>query len=223
MNKRDIFVIIPCYNEQPRLPGVLSRLIRIFPPRQIVVIDDGSEIPLKVNPKLKINLLRHSVNLGKGMAMKTGAEFAFSRGAKAVIFMDADGQHEPDFIPDFIKSLDAGYNVVFGSRTLDKRSPLIRRLGNKFASVYINLLFGIYISDILSGFRAMDHLAYQKLAWDSPRYGVETEIVARLGKAKNRLKFIEIPISTIYKDKYKGATLIQAVKILGESILWKLF
>jgi glycosyltransferase involved in cell wall biosynthesis len=221
MRKQNIFVVIPAFNEQPRLPAVLALVKKYFPLKQVVVVDDGSEIPLKISSVYPIWMLRHKINLGKGMAMRTGAEFAFSKGADAVIFIDADGQHDPREIPIFIEYFHQGFDLVFGSRRPSLNTPLVRYLGNKFASVYIRVLFGVYVSDILSGYRGLTAKAYRLLRWDSPRYGVETEMVARLGQHKHELRWVEFPIETIYKDKYKGVTLIQAVKILGESIWWK--
>ncbi|OGD08949.1 hypothetical protein A2397_05125 [Candidatus Amesbacteria bacterium RIFOXYB1_FULL_44_23] len=220
MNLKRVYVVIPAYNEQPRLPLVLKKLAKFIAPNRVVVVDDGSINPIKL--KNDSWLLRHQLNLGKGAAMKTGADFAFSRGAEAVIFMDADGQHEPKEIPNFLSHLKKGFNVVFGSRKPSLNTPTLKLLGNKFSSFYISIFFGVYISDVPSGFRALDKKAYSLLKWDSYRYGVETEIVARLGMHRQKLKWIEFPIETIYMDKYKGFTIIEAIKILPETIWWKL-
>lgn len=221
MKTGKIYVIIPALNEQNRIISLLKSVNKYFPPSRVIVVDDGSVPALKISPVYPVWLLRHRINLGKGMAMHTGADFAFNKGAHAVIFLDADGQHNPREIPVFIKYFHQGYDVIFGSRQAGLNTPLIRYLGNKFASLYIRFLFGIYISDILSGYRGLTAEAYQLLHWTSSHYGVETEIVARLGKYKHQLKWTEIPIENIYIDKYKGVTLVQAVRILGESIWWK--
>jgi glycosyltransferase involved in cell wall biosynthesis len=223
-----IAIVIPAYNEHQFL-STLLKSIRHFSTCPIIIVDDGSEIPLRIPKALPagrqglIYRLRHKLNLGKGVAMTTGADFAF-RNLKviSVIFMDADGQHDPKYLPQFEDLLTNNYDVVFGSRTQTSGVPLVRFLGNKFASVYINVLFGAYVSDILSGYRGLSKRAYQLLKWNSPRYGVETEMVARLGIHKNKLKYTEIPISTIYIDKYKGVSILDAVKILGNSLWWKL-
>lgn len=216
----NIFLVIPAFNEQERLPAVLTSASRFFPKGKIVIVDDGSLQPIKTKNAL---VIRHQLNLGKGAAMKTGAEYAFRQKADAVIFMDADGQHDPKELPQFVSRLKDGYDVVFGSRRPALSAPLVRLLGNKAASIYINLLFGIYVSDILSGYRALTEKAYRLLAWDSGRYGVETEMVARLGKNQHRLKWTEFPIETIYIDKYKGVTIIDAIKVLINTLWWKLF
>ena len=218
--RMNIFLVIPAFNEGERLPAVLTGAGRFLPKGKIIVVDDGSLQPIKTKSAL---VIRHRLNLGKGAAMKTGAEYAFGEKADAVIFMDADGQHDPKELPNFASRLEKGFDVVFGSRQPGLSVPLTRLLGNKFASIYINLLFNIYISDILSGYRALTKKAYRLLSWESSRYGVETEIVARLGKNLQRLKWTEFPIETIYIDKYKGVTIIDAIKVLVNTLWWRLF
>jgi len=219
---KKIAIVLPAYNEHNFLNSLLIN-IRRFSSSTIIVVDDGSETHLNI-PKINNSyLLRHRLNLGKGAAMSTGADFAFEKlKVNSIIFMDADGQHDPKYLPQFESLLKQNYDVVFGSRTQSSGVPLVRYLGNKFASVYINILFGAYVSDILSGYRALSKKAYDLLKWESPRYGVETEMVARLGKAQGKLKYTEIPVSTIYIDKYKGVSMLDAVKILANSLWWKL-
>lgn len=216
----NIFLVIPAFNEGERLPAVLKKAVDFFPKEKIVVVDDGSFQPIKTKNAF---VIRHQLNLGKGAAMKTGAEYAFGEKADAVIFMDADGQHDPKELPQFVLRLNQGHDVVFGSRRPALTAPLVRLLGNKAASIYLNLIFGIYVSDILSGYRALTRKAYRLLAWDSGHYGVETEMVARLGKNQHKLKWTEFPIETIYIDKYKGVTIIDAIKVLANTLWWKLF
>lgn len=217
----NVYLVLPAYNESSsKLDQLLVKTSKFFPSSKIIVVDDGSSRPIKL--KQKVILLRHTVNLGKGAAMKTGTRFAFRQGGHAVIMMDSDGQHDPAELPKFMKYLD-DFDIVFGSRRPTLDAPLVRLLGNKFASIYINILFGVYVSDILSGFRAFNKRAYHSIKWTSARYGVETEMVARLGKNSSKLKFIEFPIETIYLDKYKGVTILDAFNILMHSLWWKLF
>lgn len=217
-----IFIVIPFYNEEKHIVDVVKGLMKYkFP---IVLVDDGSTD--SSNRKLhefknpRIQLLIHKINLGKGAAMKTGAEWAFKNGADAVIFMDGDNQHNPADLPKFTKALESKkYGAVFGSRNYNYGVPLVRFLGNKFASVVLVVLFGIYSSDVLCGFKAFTKKAYEKIRWESTGYGVETEIVARIGK--NKVKFTEIPVASIYHDKTKGVTILDAVGIMGEIIKWR--
>lgn len=214
-----IWLVIPAYCEGQRLRRVVAQAQKYIPSGKIVVVDDGSIPTESVKGCI---LLRHDINLGKGAAMKTGADYAFKDGAEAVIFMDADGQHQSHHLKTFIHFLKEDYHMILASRSLSLDAPLIRLLGNKFASIYINVVFGIYISDLICGYRALTAKAYSLVRWDSSRYGVETEMIARLGKYRNKIKFIQFPIESIYIDKYKGVTIIDAIKIFASSIWWKL-
>lgn len=224
-----ISIVIPLFNEAGHIQDVLKGVRGYRLP--VIVVDDGStdNSKLKVSASLHgksekfgyITLLEHKINLGKGAAMKTGAEYAFSHGAEAVIFMDSDGQHEAEDLPKFIKVLEVGKNdVVFGSRNLSMGVPLVRYLGNKFASLFVRLLFNIYISDLICGFKAITKKGYEKVEWESAGYGVETEIVVRV--ARNRVAHCEIPVETIYHDKVKGVTLLDAFGILLQVVKWRL-
>lgn len=215
-----IWIVVPLYNEKKHINLVIKGILKSHLP--IVVVDDGSrDNGNKEVLKLPITLLRHKVNLGKGAAMTTGADFAFNKGAEAVIFMDSDGQHSPQDILKFIQQLETNkYDVVFGSRNLNYGVPLVRYLGNKVASLVIRVLFGIYVSDPICGFRAITKDAYRKIKWQSSGYGVESEILARVGK--NNLKFTEVAVDTIYHDKDKGVTILDAFAVLGDVLKWKL-
>jgi len=217
----NIWIVVPSFNEQQRLVETVRRIRKVVPTLPLIVVDDGSTPPEKVSVRDGIHVLRHKLNLGKGAALTTGIEYAFGHGAEAVILMDSDGQHNPAHIPEFVRLLSEGMDLVFGSRQ-GFSAPLIRLLGNKFAAIYINILFGVYVSDILSGFRGLSKRAYKAVKWRSMGYGVETEMVARLGKHTGQLQFTEIPIDTLYIDKYKGVSIIDAINILANSIWWKL-
>jgi glycosyltransferase involved in cell wall biosynthesis len=218
-----ITIVIPLFNEEKHITKVLEDVS--FYKLPVVVVDDGSmdKSRFKIQDlRIKnVKLLEHKINLGKGAAMKTGADFAFANGADAVIFVDSDGQHDMADLPKFTEALSSGNNeIVFGTRNYGYGVPLVRYLGNKFASVVMAAFFKIYVSDVVCGFRGMTKNAYDKLRWDSSGYGVESEIVARMGK--NKLKYCEVPVKTIYLNKVKGVTVLDAFGIFGEIIKWKL-
>ena len=154
--------------------------------------------------------------------MRTGAEAAFKSSFESVIFMDSDGQHDPNDLAKFVEKLTTrSYDIVLGSRNLDHGVPLIRFLGNKLASVLISILYGIYVSDILSGFRAITKEGFNKLKLESAGYGVETEIIVKI--AKYKLRSCEIPVRTIYHDNNKGVTILDSIGILLDVFRWKIY
>lgn len=215
-------VVLPVYNEENRIHEVLKGLL--VTKLTIVVVDDGSSDKsiFKINSlkNSKIVVLKHIINLGKGAALKTGCDYAFSHGADAVIMMDSDGQHSVEDLKKFQDKLAQNkYDVIFGSRNLDLGVPFVRFVGNKIASVIVNILFGIYVSDLISGFRAITAKAYKNIRWDSAGYGVETEMVVRV--KKENLSYCEILVATIYYDNYKGVSIIDAFGVLANLFYWK--
>lgn len=218
-----IAIVAPAYNEEKIIKKFLKSVLKVKYP--VYVVDDGSTdktFQALQNfhfPGSNFHLLRHKINLGKGAAMKTGAEAAFSDGIEAVIFMDTDSQHDIKDLPKFTKKLEEGYDVVFGSRKMGTGAPLVRNMGNRLASLLISFLFGVYVSDILCGFRAITKKAYKIIVWESAGYAVETEMVIRCAKVK--LKHCEVPVTTLYLDVFKGVSVMDSVGIFFNVLLWK--
>lgn len=218
----NVFIVISLFNEEKHIAKVVKSVNEYKLP--IIVVDDGSSdksVSKVWSLGLKnVTILEHKINLGKGAAMKTGAEYAFGKGADAVIFMDADEQHKASDLSKFIDALvQKKAEVVFGSRNLNFGVPLVRFLGNKIASLLMAVLFKIYVTDSICGFRALSKNAYKKVKWSTSGYGVELEMVARVGKSK--IGYLEVPVETIYHDKVKGVTAIDAFGILFEVVkLW---
>lgn len=216
----NIVVVIPAFNESQRITRVIQGVKKYG--FSIIVVDDGSkDQTYETVKRLKVIALRHKVNLGKGAALKTGCEAAFLMGAEAVIMMDSDGQHKIEDLPKFITALESKKNdVVFGSRNFRLGIPLIRFVGNKFASFLVSVLFGIYVTDLLCGYRAFTKKAFEDLKWQSSGYGIETEMVVKAGIYK--LKHCEVPVETIYYDKFKGVTILDALGILLDVMRWRI-
>ncbi len=215
-----IALVIPAFNEEKNIREALTRLKKIHYP--IFVVDDGSsDSTYKIIRDFNVTAIRHKINLGKGSALKTGCEAAFKAGMEAVIIMDSDGQHLISDLPKFINTISSNkYDIVFGSRNLNLGIPIVRFVGNKMASVLISLLFGIYISDLVCGYRAFTKKAYEKINWQSSGYGVETEMVVKTGKYG--LTSCEVPVETVYYDKFKGVTVLDAFGILFSVMKWRL-
>lgn len=212
-------VVIPGYNEQKYLARVLDKVADVT--KNIVFVDDGSsDRTAEIAERYTPHVLRHETNLGKGAAMRTGCEYAFKKlDADAVVFMDADDQHEAQHLPEFSRLLKK-YDAVFGVRNMGTNMPLLRFLGNKFASVLLNLLYGAYIADIPSGYKAITKSAFQKIKWNSSGYEVETEIAVRV--AQHKIPFATIEIRSIYHDTDKGMTLFDGLHIAWSLLKWRM-
>ena len=216
MKYKDAWVIIPGYNEEKNIAKVIEKTQKFS--KNIVVVDDGSSDKTAENAAKAI-VLKHIVNLGKGAALKTGVEYAIGQGAKYIIALDADGQHDPAMIPEFLDALE-DCDIVFGYRKLSGKMPFVFRYGNWFINTMAEILFGIKLRDTQSGYRAFRADAYKKLRWDATDYFVETEMIANVGRKK--LKYKQIPIATIYADRYKGTTVIDGIKIVLNMIWWRI-
>lgn len=215
-----IAIIISLHNEKKHIENVLKGLKN--KKLDVIVVDDGStDGSADLVKKYNVDLLSHPVNLGKGAAMKTGATYAFKNGYNYVIFMDADGQHDPADLNKFEDKIELKkYDLVLGSRNLEENAPFVRVLGNKIASIVINVFFNIKVTDPLSGYRALSREGFLEINWQSLGYSVESEILAKAGIKK--LKFTEIPVKTIYYDKDKGVTMLDAFAVLIDVIKWRL-
>lgn len=208
----DVWIVIPAYNEAPYLQQVLQKILKHS--QNIIVVDDGSRDDTSlIAQKMGVTSLKHRLNLGKGAALRTGCDYAFNVAeAQAIIMMDGDDQHDPAEIPLFLAALNKNYQVVFGVRAEDKNMPWLRLKINRLSSFLTYLLFGEYILDIPSGYKAFNKDAYQSLAWNASDYAVELEIVARTAKA--HLKYTTVPIKTIYHDFDKGMTALDVLAVV---------
>jgi len=213
------FIIIPAYNEQELVGKVINGAKEYSD--NIIVVDDGSKDNTYENAKsLGVIVLKHSVNLGKGAALKTGCEYAFQNGADKVIVMDADTQHDPKEIPKFLEAMENN-DLVLGIRKVPDSMPLVLKFGNKFINQTLGLLHGIKVQDSQCGYRAFTINAYNQMIWDATDYYVETEMLIKAGK--KGIKYTTIPIETIYSNKYKGTTVLDGVKIVMKMVGGKVF
>lgn len=214
----DVWAVIAAFNEEKDIGLVLSEVKKYTP--NIVVVDDGSkDKTCQIAKENNVYVLKHIVNLGKGAALKTGCDFAVKNKAKILILIDADGQHDPEEIPNFLKEIKEN-DIVFGYRKFSRAMPLIFKIGNTLINRMTRFLYDINLNDTQSGYRALTADAYKKIRWKSADYSVESEMIANAGK--NHLRYKQIPIETVYSDKYKGSTLFDGIKIVCNMFLWRL-
>jgi glycosyltransferase involved in cell wall biosynthesis len=217
--KTKIWVVIPGMDEE-KYVGIVLKKVKLQT-NNIIFVDDGSkDNTATIAKKYTKHVLSHSINLGKGAALKTGCEYAFKvLNAQAVVFMDSDDQHDPKELPLFFEELQNN-SVVFGVRSFDNSMPLFKIMGNRVASVLIYFMFGSYIPDIPSGYKALSKNAYKELAWNSSDYAVEMEIAART--SKYRKKYSVIQIKTIYHDFERGMTILDTLRMIGKILSWRI-
>jgi len=213
-----IFIVIPAYNEEKMIGKVIFG-IKKEGYKNIIVVDDGSEDKTAdVAKKEGAKVLRHILNRGKGAAAKTGLEYAKFKKADIVITFDGDGQHNPKDIKKLIEKIHQGYEVVLGSRFLNKKNkmPLFNRLANFFANVLFFLVYEFWTSDSQSGFRAYSKKALNLIDTSSDRYEFDSEVIREI--AHHKLKVTEVPIDVFYTpyslSKKQKQNLINGIKTL---------
>ncbi|MFH0961327.1 MAG: glycosyltransferase family 2 protein [archaeon] len=216
--------IVPAYNEKGRVGPVVRALSKFVD--TVIFVDDGSSDGTfeEVSSLGLRNVVaaRLPVNCGKGAALRAGFSIARKLGANEVATVDSDGQHPPSLLPDLLKKLRrTGADIVVGCREFSHGMPVVKRLGNRWICFLARFLFGIPVSDPLSGFRVFSARAIRNLEWKSSGYSVEIEVLARARKCK--LIVSEMKIPTIYADKYKGTGVGSGVRITIDMLKGRVF
>lgn len=144
-------VIIPAKNESEGLKLILPKLVKLLNPGQIIVVNDGSvDETHNVCQAFRVREVVHPYSKGNGAAIKSGARAA---SAEILVFMDADGQHDPRDIPNLVRRLKSGFDMVVGARTPDSNAGFVRRFGNILYNWFASWMTGHQIQDLTSGFR----------------------------------------------------------------------
>lgn len=199
-----IVIVIPVYNEATVIGDVLAE-IRDTGRYTVIVVDDGSGDDSFVQASVHRALtLRHRINRGKGAAMKTGIMAANLLEPDVVVTMDGDGQHDPADIAPLIRPIiEEGHDVVLGSRTLNRdEMPKIKVLANYFGNFFTWLLYGIWVSDSQSGFRAYSKYAALIIDTKADKYEYDSKVIREI--KTNRLSYAEVPVQTRYTEYSQG-------------------
>ncbi len=149
----ELSIILPAKNESGAVGSTVARIRAQFPAAEILVVNDGStDDTAALAEAAGARVITHAVSLGNGAAIKTGARHA--QGA-ILVFMDADGQHDPADIPRFLHKMAEGFDMVVGARQAGSQASLGRGLANRFYNALASWMTGQKIEDLTSGFRAV--------------------------------------------------------------------
>ena len=146
-------IILPARNEDAAIGPVVSALAGQFPEAEILVVNDGStDQTEKVAREAGARVVTQPYSMGNGAAIKRGARSAHG---EILVFMDADGQHDPADIPRLLERLDNGYDMAVGARQRGSQANVGRGLANRFYNRLASFMTGQRIDDLTSGFRAV--------------------------------------------------------------------
>ncbi|KZX13147.1 glycosyltransferase family 2 protein [Methanobrevibacter curvatus] len=217
-----LFLVIPAFNESSRLGNLLEKLANKY---NIVVVDDGSndntyEIAKSIKKKYPNNIFvcKHFLNRGVGAATKTGMADAIAHGAKYIITIDGDGQHDIKDIDNIVRPLTCGVaDVVLGYRDFHIM-PFSKKFANKMMNIVTRIFYNVNVRDSQSGFRGYKSDIIPLLKIHSDRYGAISEFTREI--KTNNLKFEEVEIQTIYTDETqaKGTNFKVGLKIFFKMI-----
>jgi len=161
-----VSIILPAKNEAKSLTTLLPVLRKNFPEEEIIVVNDGStDNTVEICEQNQVTVITHIYSMGNGAAIKTGARNA---SGDILMFMDADGQHNPEDINRLLEKINQGYDMAVGARQINTHASLPRRIGNTIYNKLASIMTGYPIKDLTSGFRAARARHFRKFLYLLP-------------------------------------------------------
>jgi glycosyltransferase involved in cell wall biosynthesis len=161
-----VSIILPAKNEADSLGTLLPLLRKNFPEEEIIVVNDGStDNTVEICEQNQVTVITHIYSMGNGAAIKTGARNATG---DILMFMDADGQHNPEDINRLLEKINQGYDMAVGARQINTHASLPRRIGNTIYNRLASIMTGYPIKDLTSGFRAVRARHFRKFLYLLP-------------------------------------------------------
>lgn len=206
-------IIVPAYNEQESLAGVIEDLRTHFPAGDILVVDDGSrDRTIEIARSAGVHVASLPFNLGIGGAMQTGFRYAERNGYDVALQFDGDGQHLAKEIGGLLAQIsESRADIVVGSRFLCEnryRAPFFRRIGIWIFSTVLSGILGMRVTDTTSGFRAANGKVIRFFARAYPEDYPEVESLVLLHRAG--LRIAEAPI--LMRERTGGRSSITPVR-----------
>ncbi|WNG85496.1 polyprenol monophosphomannose synthase [Mycobacterium sp. ITM-2016-00317] len=224
---RRTLVIIPTYNEHQNLPLILGRVLEAQPDVHVLIVDDDSPDgtgrladELSVADPDRVHVLHRTSKEGLGAAYLAGFAWGLGRQYTVLVEMDADGSHPPEQLDRLLRAVDAGADVVIGSRYVDGGEvvnwPRRRLVLSRTANGYSRILLGVEIHDITAGYRAYRREVLEKIdlgAVDTKGYGFQVDLTWRSINAG--FTVVEVPITFTEREhgvsKMDGSTIREAI------------
>ncbi|NOY86034.1 MAG: glycosyltransferase family 2 protein [Deltaproteobacteria bacterium] len=190
----DLSIIIPAYNEEQNLPGLIATIREVMSDRagtyEIIVVDDAStDDTAEFAEKAGAKVVSHSYNIGNGAAVKTGIRQATG---EKIVLMDGDGQHRPEVIPQLLKELD-DYDLVVAARSTGSHAGTHRLAANTIYNWMASYVTKFKILDLTSGFRATRRKTAQRYLYLLPNtFSYPTTMTMSYLRSGLRLKYVPI-------------------------------
>jgi dolichol-phosphate mannosyltransferase len=207
-----VVMVVPTYNEAENLAWIVGRVRAAQPAVDILVVDDGSpdgtgqiaDELAAADPHVKV--VHRTEKAGLGAAYRAGFRVALDAGYDVIGEMDADGSHQPEQLHRLLEAIEAGADLVIGSRWIPGGSivnwPKSREALSRGGNLYVRLLLGIDVHDATAGYRLFRRATLEKIDIDQVRstgYVFQTDMAYRTLQAG--LKVVEVPIEFIERER----------------------
>lgn len=223
INGKRVLIIVPAWNEAGSIRDVVQEIRGELPGTDVLVVDDGSDDDTSaIARQAGAIVTRLPYNLGVGGAMRLGYKYARDKGYDAAVQVDADGQHDPRYVPKLIDGLDEA-SLVIGARFAGEgdyhvRGP--RRWSMIMLALVLSRMAGCALTDTTSGFRACDRALIEFFArWYPVEYlGDTVEVLIRVIRLGHRVS--QIPVAM--RQRFAGVpskSPIKALIYLGRAFL----
>ena len=240
-----VSIIIPAKNEATTVADVILRIRSSIPDAEIIVVNDGStDNTATVAATAGAKVITHVYSMGNGSAIKSGVRVA---SAETLVFLDADGQHDPTDIPRLLNQLDEGYCLVVGARSSDGQASFARGFANALYNRLASYVVGRKIEDLTSGFRAVRAHQFREFLYLLPNgFSYPTTSTIAFFRAGYPVCYVPIKVSkrvgkshiNIWKDGVRFLIIIFKIGVLysplklfgpvslslaGSGLLWYLY
>lgn len=220
-------IIVPTYNEAENVGGIAERLLEALPAADLLFVDDNSPdgtgglIDAMVAANPRIHVLHRAGKLGLGTAYIEGFAFGLARDYEYLFEMDADGSHDPKYLPQMLALAEDGADVVVGSRNVPGGGTVNWGIGRKLlsrgGSFYARRILGIDVRDVTAGFVCWRRDVLESLelsSVDSNGYSFQIEMKYRA--LRQGFRIVETPI--IFVDRRVGQSKMSRA-IVAEALL----
>ncbi|MCI0405952.1 MAG: glycosyltransferase family 2 protein [candidate division Zixibacteria bacterium] len=216
-----IQIVIPAYNAAQTLPNLLSQVKKHLP--NVLVVDDGStDDTSEIARKAGATVIRLEKNRGKGNALRTGFKAALESGSTAVLTLDADGQHDPERIPEFLKLASPDALIIGCREARLEKMPFPRILSNKITSSMLSMLTGAKLRDSQSGYRLIGREILSKVELETDHFETESELLLKAARLGYLPQFLPIPTRYDGERSFMRPALdtVRFLRLLWRSFWW---
>ncbi|MGE0872695.1 MAG: polyprenol monophosphomannose synthase [Kofleriaceae bacterium] len=223
----EALIVVPTYNERDNVRGIGERLLAALPSTDLLFVDDnspdgtGDVLDEMAKAEPRIHVMHRAGKLGLGTAYVEGFTWGLARGYEYLFEMDADGSHDPKYLPEMLALAKDRADVVIGSRYVPgggtENWGVGRQLISRGGGLYARTVLGIDVRDVTAGFVCWRRAALQAIDLGSiTSNGYSFQIEMKYRAIKNGLRLIETPI--VFVDRRVGQSKMSRA-IFGEALL----